>query len=75
MHGVELETSILLNVTPELVRAGFEEDDLVASDRTHLHISDVAGYSEADLFGRPSLADAEKGRVVLDDLAARRPLR
>ena len=53
MHGGELETSILLNVTPELVRAG---------------------YSESDLFGRPSLADAEKGRVVLDDIAARRPL-
>jgi creatinine amidohydrolase/Fe(II)-dependent formamide hydrolase-like protein len=44
MHGGEFETSILLHVAPELVRAGFEEDDFVASDRTPLHITGVAGY-------------------------------
>ena len=70
MHGGELETSILLHVAPELVRAGFEEDDFVASDRTHLHITGVAGYSQSGLIGRPSLADPEKGRLALDDLVA-----
>jgi creatinine amidohydrolase len=70
MHGGELETSILLHVAPELVRAGFEEDDFVAPDRTHLHITGVAGYSASGLIGRPSLADPEKGRLALEDLAA-----
>jgi len=70
MHGGELETSILLHVAPELVRSGFDEEDFVAPDRTHLHIQGVAGYSESGLIGRPSLADPEKGRLALDDLAA-----
>jgi len=70
MHGGELETSILLYVAPALVREGFEQDDFVAPDRTHLHISGVAGYSASGLIGRPSLADSEKGRLVLEDLAA-----
>lgn len=70
MHGGELETSILLHVAPEVVRAGFQDDDFVSPDRTHLHIIGVAGYSEAGLIGRPSLADPEKGRLALEDLVA-----
>jgi creatinine amidohydrolase len=70
MHGGELETSILLHVAPERVRPGYEEADFVAPDRTHLHIVGTAGYAEAGIIGRPSLADAEKGRLALEDLAA-----
>jgi len=68
MHGGELETSILLHVAPEQVRRGFEDDDWVASERSHLHLRGMVGYSDSGLIGRPSLASAEKGRAVLDDL-------
>lgn len=68
MHGGELETSILLHVAPEQVRAGYEGDDWVADERTHLHLLGMAGYTQSGLIGRPSLADPEKGRLALVDL-------
>jgi creatinine amidohydrolase len=66
MHGGELETSILLHVAPDQVRAG--ADDWVAPERTHLHQLGVGGYSSSGVIGRPSLASADKGRLVLDEL-------
>jgi creatinine amidohydrolase len=69
MHGGELETSILLHAAPDHVRPGYEDEDHVASERAHLYIVGMAGYTQSGLIGRPSLADAEKGRLVLDDLA------
>lgn len=67
MHGGELETSIVLHMAPELVRDGAE--DWVAPERTHLHQIGVAGYSKSGIIGRPSLASAERGRLVLEELA------
>jgi len=69
MHGGELETSILLAVSEESVRPGYVDADHVASERTHLHMLGMAGYTRSGLIGRPSLATAEKGRLVLADLA------
>lgn len=69
MHGGELETSILLHVVPGVVRPGYENEDWVAPDRTHLHVRGMKGYTESGLIGRPSLATAAKGRLVLDSLA------
>jgi creatinine amidohydrolase len=66
MHGGELETSILLHVAPDQVRAG--ADDWVAPERTHLHQVGVGAYSRSGVIGRPSLASADKGRLVLDEL-------
>lgn len=68
MHAGELETSLMLHAAPELVRDGYQDEDAVASDRTHLHIMGVRGYSPTGIIGRPSLASAEKGQLVLDDL-------
>jgi creatinine amidohydrolase len=68
MHGGELETSILLHVAPQQVRQGFEDQDHVVSERAHMHILGMAGYTQSGLIGRPSLADSEKGRLVLGDL-------
>lgn len=70
MHGGELETSILLAAAPETVRPAFENEDHVAAERTHLHIVGMEGYTASGLIGRPSLASAQKGRLVLADLAA-----
>jgi len=68
MHGGELETSILLHVSPDSVRSGFEGADHIVGERTHLHIVGMAGYTESGLIGRPSLATAEKGQLALADL-------
>ncbi len=65
MHGGELEVSILLHVAPELVREGYQDDDCIADERTHLHIVGMAGYTESGMIGRPSLATREKGELVL----------
>lgn len=69
MHGGELETSILLHVAPEVVRPGYEDEDWVAPERTHLHVRGMKAYTESGLIGRPSLATAGKGRLVLEALA------
>jgi creatinine amidohydrolase len=68
MHGGELEVSILLHVSPESVRPEFKDADHVASDRAHLHLVGMAGYTTSGLVGRPSLGTAEKGRLALDSL-------
>lgn len=70
MHGGELETSVVLHVAPELVRDAYQDDDWIASERTHLHITGMAGYTENGLIGRPSLASADKGRLLLEQLTA-----
>lgn len=69
MHAGELETSILMHAAPDVVRPGFDAEDHVASDRRHLLTLGMAGYTESGLIGRPSLATAEKGELVLAELA------
>ena len=69
MHAGEGETSILLDQAPELVRPSFREADHQASNRQHLLTVGVAGYSDSGVIGRPSLATADKGRLLLDSLS------
>ena len=66
MHGGELETSIRLHVAPHLVRD--DAEDWVAPDRTHLHQLGMSAYSTSGIIGRPSLASADRGRLVLEEL-------
>ncbi|WP_410658949.1 creatininase family protein [Amycolatopsis sp. lyj-112] len=70
MHAGELETSILLHAHPDLVRPGFADADHLADDRRHLLTVGLRPYSESGVVGRPSLATAEKGRLVLESLVA-----
>ncbi|XRQ13493.1 creatininase family protein [Actinomadura welshii] len=70
MHAGELETSILLHAHPELVRAGYETADHLAGDRRHLLTAGMAAYTASGVIGRPSLADAGKGRDALRSLVA-----
>ncbi|MFD7652819.1 creatininase family protein [Actinosynnema sp. NPDC059797] len=65
MHAGELETSILLHTHPELVRPGWESADHLADDRRHLLALGLAPYTDSGVVGRPSLASARKGEVVL----------
>jgi creatinine amidohydrolase len=71
MHAGELETSLLLHAHPHLVRPGFEAADHLADDRDHLLTYGLRAYTESGVVGRPSLASARKGRVVLETLVAR----
>ncbi len=68
MHAGELETSILLHVSPELVRDGYQAADWTADDRRHLLTTGMSEYTQNGVMGRPSLASAEKGKAVLASL-------
>ncbi|MFF5566361.1 creatininase family protein [Streptomyces sp. NPDC012623] len=68
MHAGELETSILLHDSPDLVRPGYETSDFLADDREHLLTLGMRAYTESGVIGRPSLASAEKGRELLAGL-------
>lgn len=70
MHGGEIETSILLDAWPELVRRGNETADHIADHRNHLLVLGMEAYTKNGVIGRPSLGTAEKGRAVLGSLAA-----
>jgi len=67
MHAGELETSLLLHAHPDLVRDGYQNADHVA-ERPHLLVHGMREYTATGVIGRPSLATAEKGRIVLANL-------
>ena len=65
MHAGELETSILLATSPELVRPGYAAADSAPGDLRHLLSLGLAPYSQSGVAGHPSRASADKGRAVL----------
>ena len=65
MHAGEIETSILLHASPELVRNGYQAADWVADDRRHLLTTGMGESTRSGVVGRPSLGSAEKGKAVL----------
>lgn len=70
MHGGEWETSIFLHEHPELVGSAYKDADHEATDRPHLLVTGVQGYTTRGVIGRPSLASAAKGAAALDSLVA-----
>lgn len=70
MHGGEAETSIMLDRHPDLVGDGYRSADHLADDRRHLLTVGLASYAPDGIIGRPSLATAEKGRLLLDALSS-----
>jgi creatinine amidohydrolase len=69
MHAGELETSLLLHATPTLVSPDRVAADHLATERPHLLVTGMRGYTESGVIGRPSLGTAAKGRTLLDSLA------
>jgi creatinine amidohydrolase len=70
MHGGELETSILLHATPDLVRPGFEEADSTIDARPNQLLSRGLGeYTKSGVIGRSSQGTADKGAAILSALA------
>jgi creatinine amidohydrolase len=68
MHAGELETSILMSEHPELVRDSYKDADFEATDRPHLSILGMAGYTATGVIGKPSTATPEKGSLALESL-------
>lgn len=69
MHGGEMETSILLHTHPELVGDTYPDADHEASNRPHLLVTGIKGYTSNGIIGCPSEATAAKGKAALDSLA------
>ena len=61
MHAGELEVSLLLHGSPELVDDGYRAADWQADPRPHLLVTGMRGYTQTGVIGRPSLATADKG--------------
>ncbi|MCX4825617.1 creatininase family protein [Streptomyces sp. NBC_01142] len=68
MHAGEVETSILLHDSPELVRPGYETADWTADEREHLLTLGMQAYTESGVIGCPSLASSRKGKELLAGL-------
>ena len=68
MHAGELETSILLHLSPEVVRETYQTADHTADSRDDLLTLGMSGYTTSGVIGSPSLASAEKGLAALGSL-------
>jgi creatinine amidohydrolase len=69
MHGGEAETSILLATSPEVVRPSYRDADFTVDERRHLLTVGIRAYSKSGVIGRPSLATADKGQLLLQSLS------
>jgi creatinine amidohydrolase len=68
MHAGELETSILLHVSPQNVSSDIDAADWRAADRPHLLTLGMAGYTHTGVIGQPTLATAAKGKLAVESL-------
>jgi creatinine amidohydrolase len=75
MHGGEVDTSLLLHLAPELVRARMARDNMAPRETLRRYRTGrrtrEAGDERAPVFGRPSLASAEKGARIYARLLER----
>lgn len=65
VHAGEIETSLLLHLAPEEVREG-ALDAVPLHPPTFLDFAPLGRLSPSGVWGRPSLATADKGRRALD---------
>lgn len=68
MHAGELETSMLLHACPQVVRNGYQNSDNLTNDRADLLTLGMTAYTSSGVIGRPSLANAAKGKVPIVSL-------
>jgi hypothetical protein len=61
--------AILLTTAPEVVRPSYRDTDFTADECCHLLSLGIGAYSSSGVIGRPSLATAEKGRLLLESLS------
>jgi len=66
IHAGERETSLMLHLRPELVKMDRAVDFLPDVPRGYLQYGSVFRYSPEGVWGHPTLATAEKGRLYFD---------
>jgi creatinine amidohydrolase/Fe(II)-dependent formamide hydrolase-like protein len=76
MHGDEVDTSLVLHLAPGLVRGGANRDNMPPREtlrrfRSGRRARRAPGDLSAPVFGRPSLASADKGARIYARLLAR----
>ncbi|WP_282779958.1 creatininase family protein [Nocardia sp. CC201C] len=69
MHAGELETSILLHISPDSLRPGYQTADWRADDRKFLLVKGMTDYTTSGVIGFPSLGTPEKGKIALESLS------
>ncbi len=65
LHAGDLETSVLLYLAPELVR-GQAQDSVPAQPPSYLEFAPFVSLSPTGVWGYPSRASAEKGRLAVE---------
>ena len=64
MHACEAETSLMLHLFPDRVRMELAVDEEIAFE------GDMLRRTRSGVFGRPSMASAEKGRRIFERIVA-----
>jgi len=66
VHAGEKETSLMLHLRPDLVKMDKAVDFLPDVPRNYLQYGSVFQYSPEGVWGQPTKATAEKGRIYLE---------
>jgi len=69
LHAGECETSLLLHLRPELVKMDLAVDCVPDAPRPYLQYGSIFRYSPEGVWGTPTLATAEKGRLYFEAAA------
>src|SRR5262249_31448829 len=70
MHAGELETSLLLQFAPSLVRPGSDTADWEANDRPGFLSLGMTAYTKSGIIGMPSHGTAKKGEALIRSLVS-----
>lgn len=73
MHGDEVDTSLMLHLAPELVEMSMARDNMVEREelRRYRRGNSIATRRAGGSVGMPTLASAEKGRVLYERIRSR----
>lgn len=66
VHAGEVETSLMLYLRPDLVHMDRAVDSVPACTRDRLNYDSILRLSPAGIWGKPTLATAEKGKEMFD---------
>lgn len=70
IHANEYETSLMLYLHSELVKTDRIVDCVPDVPRAYFNYGSIFRYSPAGIWGEPSLATAEKGKIIFDTIIA-----
>ncbi len=66
LHACEIETSLIMYLDRSLVKEENISDFVPDVTRDYLNYRSMLAYTESGVWGKPSLASAEKGRKIFD---------